>query len=138
MSQARAIHRWLLTLLLAAVAVQFFLAGVGAFKAQQGTEQGRIGDTQFADYFSPHRATANVLEIIALLVLITAIVGKMGKRWILVSLSLPILIELQYVFASNGPTWFRALHVVNALLIASIVGKNVDIAWKERGDAAAP
>lgn len=132
MSQARAVHRWLLTLLLAAVAVQFFLAGLGAFKAQQGTEDGTVGDSQFAHYFSPHVNFVPALEIIAVLVLIAAIVGKMGRRWILVSLSLPILIELQYVFANNGPSWFRALHVVNALVIASIVGKNVGVAWSER------
>ena len=131
MSRARDIHRWLLTLLLVAVAVQFFLAGLGAFKAQHGTEQGTIGDSQFAGYFSPHQATANVLFIIALLVLIAAVVGKMGKRWIGVSLSVPILLELQYVFAGNGPSWFRAIHVVNALVIASIVGKHTDVAWRE-------
>ena len=131
MSFARACHRWLLTLFLVAVAVQFFLAGLGAFKAQNGTEQGTIGDSQFADYFSPHAAFANVLELIALLIFIAALVGRMGKRWILVSLSLPILVELQYVFASNGPSWFRALHVVNALVIASIAAKFTNLAWSE-------
>jgi len=141
MSQMRAIHRWLLTLFLVAVAVQFFLAGLGAFKAQHGTEQGTIGDSQFADYFSPHRAFANVLEIIAILVFLAALIGKMGRRWILVSLSLPILVELQYVFADTGPSWFRALHVVNALVIAAIAGRNVAAAWREakesRGSPAA-
>jgi uncharacterized membrane protein YphA (DoxX/SURF4 family) len=131
MSRVRAIHRWLLTLLLVAVAVQFFLAGLGAFKAQHGTEQGTIGDSQFASYFSPHRANANVLMVIALLVLIAAVAGRMGKRWILVSLSLPILIELQYVFADNGPSWFRALHVLNALVIAAVAGAHTGIAWRE-------
>ena len=131
MPQVRAIHRWLLTLLLVAVAVQFFLAGLGAFKAQHGTEEGTIGDPQFADYFSPHNANANLLEVIALLVLIAAVVGKMGKRWILVSLSLPVLIELQYVFASNGPSWFRAIHVLNAFVIAGIAGAHTGIAWRE-------
>ena len=131
MSQVRAIHRWLLTLLLVAVAVQFFLAGLGAFKAQHGTEQGTIGDSQFADYFSPHRATANVLMGIAVLVLIAAVVGRMGRRWILVSLSLPVLIELQYVFAGTGPSWFRAIHVLNAFAIAGIAGAHTGIAWRE-------
>lgn len=131
MSHMRAVHRWLLTLLLVAVAVQFFLAGLGAFKAQHGTERGTIGDSQFADYFSPHRGFANVLAIIAVLVLLAALVGRMGRRWILVSLSLPILIELQYLFASNGPSWFRAIHVVNAFVIAGITGAHTVIAWRE-------
>src|SRR3954451_16422126 len=128
MQYVRAAHRWLLTLFLAAVVVQFVLAGLGAFKAQHGTEEGSIGDPQFASYFSPHRANANVLMIIGVLVLIAAVVGRMGTRWILVSLSLPVLVELQYVFADNGPSWFRALHVLNALVIAGIAGSYTGIA----------
>lgn len=131
MSKVRTIHRWLLTLFLVAVVVQFFLAGLGAFKAQHGTEQGTIGDSQFASYFSPHRGFANVLMLIGVLVLIAAVAGRMGKRWILVSLSLPVLVELQYVFADAGPSWFRALHVVNAFVIAAIAGSHTGIAWRE-------
>jgi uncharacterized membrane protein YphA (DoxX/SURF4 family) len=138
MQFARAAHRWLLTLFLVAVAVQFFLAGLGAFKVQQASDHGSVGEKQFADYFSPHRANVTVLSLLAILVFIAALVGRMGKRWIFVSLSLPILVELQYLFANNGPSWFRALHVVNALVIAGIAGMFTSIAWKEhRSESAA-
>ena len=132
MSQVRAVHRWLLTLFLVGVALQFFLAGIGAFKAQHGTEEGVIGDKQFADYFDPHQANGSILAGLALAVFIVALAGRMGKRWILVSLSLPILVELQFVFANNGPTWFRALHVVNAFVIAGIAGSMTVRAWRDR------
>jgi len=131
MTQVRVLHRWLLTLFLVAMVVQFFLAGLGAFKAQHGTEQGTIGDSQFASYFDPHAANASVLAGLGILVLVAAVVGRMGKRWILVSLSLPVLVELQYLFAGSGPSWFRALHVINALVIAGIAGSHTGIAWRE-------
>jgi hypothetical protein len=137
MSQVRVAHRWLLTLFLVAVVVQFFLAGLGAFRAQSGAEHGTIGDSQFAGYFDPHRANAGVLTILGVLVLVAAVAGRMGKRWILVSLSLPVLVELQYVFVDTGPSWFRALHVVNALVIAGIAGAHSGIAWREAKAGAA-
>ncbi len=138
MQFARAAHRWLLTLFLVAVAVQFFLAGLGAFKVQNASDHGAVGEKQFADYFSAHRENVTVLSLLAVLVFIAALVGRMGKRWILVSLSLPILVELQFLFANNGPSWFRALHVVNALVIASIAGKFTNVAWTEhRSETAA-
>ena len=137
MSQVRAIHRWLLTLFLIGVAVQFFLAGLGAFKAQDATEQGTIGDKQFADYFDPHQANGSILTGVALAVLLVAVVGRLGWRTILVSLPLPILVELQYIFANNGPTWFRALHVVNAFVIAGVAGSQTASAWRKRKPDAA-
>ena len=137
MAQVRAVHRWLLTLFLIGVAVQFFLAGIGAFKAQGATEEGVIGDKQFADYFDPHQANGSILTGVALAVLLVALVGRMGWRWILVSLSLPVLAELQFVFANNGPTWFRALHVVNAFVIAAVAGTQTGVAWRDRRVSAA-
>jgi hypothetical protein len=131
MQHVRTAHRWLLTLFLAAVVVQFFLAGLGAFKVQQASDHGTVDDKQFADYFSPHRANVTVLSILALLLVITALVGRMGRRWIGVSLLLLILVELQFLFANNGPTWFRALHVVNAFVIAGVAGRFTGVAWSE-------
>lgn len=129
---ARSAFRILLTLFLVGVAVQFFLAGLGAFRAQHGTDHGTIGDSQFAHYFDPHRANGNVLLILAVVVFLAALVARMGRRWVLIALSLPVLVELQFVFANTGPSWFRALHVLNAFVIAGIAGSHTGIAWRER------
>jgi Family of unknown function (DUF6220) len=126
-----ATFRYLLTIFLAGVAVQFFLAGLGAFRTQHASDHGTVGDKQFGDFFHPHVVLGNVLLVVAVLVFLAALIGRRGRRWVLPALSLPILVELQFVFANNGPTWFRALHVLNAFVIAGIAGSQTGLAWRE-------
>lgn len=136
---ARALHRWLLTLFIIGVAVQFFLAGLGVFRTQDHAEHGTVGDSQFAAYFDPHRTLGNVLFGVAVLVFLAALVARLGRARVLVMLVLPVLVFLQSVFANNGPSWFRALHVLNAFVIAGIAGTQTGISWREaRNGVAAP
>jgi hypothetical protein len=128
---ARTFHRYLLTLFIVGVAVQFFLAGLGAFRTQRATDRGTVGDRQFGDFFDPHRALGNVLLIVAALVFLAALAGRLGRTRVLTMLALPILVELQFVFANNGPAWFRALHVLNAFVIAGFAGTQTAIYWRE-------
>lgn len=131
MPAARTAFRLLLTLFLIGVAVQFFLAGLGVFKAQHATDHGTIGDSQFASYFDPHRVNGNVLLILGVLVFLAALAGRMGRRRVLLALALPVLVELQFVFANTGPSWFRAIHVLNAFVIAGLAGSQTGIAWRD-------
>jgi hypothetical protein len=128
---ARAVHRWLLTLFIIGVAVQFFLAGLGVFKTQHATDRGTVGDSQFASYFDPHRALGNVLLGVGILVFLAALVARLGRTRALVMLVLPVLVFLQSVFANSGPSWFRALHVLNAFVIAGVAGSQTGIYWRE-------
>jgi hypothetical protein len=123
---ARAAHRYLLTLFIVGVAVQFFLAGLGVFRVQKGAT-----DSRFESVFGPHRTLGNVLFIIGLLVLLAAIVARLGRVPVLAMLALPILVFLQSVFANNGPSWFRALHVLNAFVIAGYAGTMTGRYWAE-------
>jgi hypothetical protein len=131
------IFRWLLTIFIVGVAVQFFLAGLGVFKAQHGTDKGTVGDSQFASYFDPHRALGNVLLIVGVLVFLAALVAKVGAPRIYLMLALPVLVALQSVFANTGPSWFRALHVLNAFVIAGLAGSQAGLVWQERRAASA-
>jgi hypothetical protein len=131
MQIARAAFRFLLTLFLVGVAVQFFLAGLGAFKTQRATDHGTVGDKQFGDFFHPHVVTGNVLLILGVVVFLAALIGRMDRRWVLPALVLPILVELQFVFANSGPSWFRAIHVLNAFVIAGLAGSQTGLAWRE-------
>ena len=131
MPAARAAFRYLLTIFLLGVAVQFFLAGLGAFRTQHASDHGTVGDKQFGDFFHPHVVLGNVLLVIALVVFLAALAGRMGRRWVLPALALPILVELQFVFANNGPAWFRAFHVLNAFVIAGIAGSQTGLAWRD-------
>jgi hypothetical protein len=128
---ARTVHRWLLTLFIIGVAVQFFLAGLGVFKTQHATDRGSVGDKSFGDFFDPHRQLGGVLLIVAVLVFAAALVARVGRPRIFIMLALPILVELQFVFANNGPSWFRALHVLNAFAIAGVAGSQTGIYWRE-------
>jgi len=121
---ARSAHRYLLSLFVVGVAVQFFLAGLGVFRVQGGASHSR-----FEDVFSPHRTLGNVLFILALLVLAAALVARLGRPAVLAMLVLPILVFLQSVFANDGPSWFRALHVLNAFVIAGYAGTMTGRYW---------
>lgn len=131
MPGVRAAYRYLLTLFLVGVAVQFFLAGLGAFRAQHGAEHGNVADAQFAHFFHPHVVLGNVLLVIGIVVFLAALVGRLGRRWILPALALPVLVELQFVFADHGPAWFRAFHVLNALVIAGVAGSQTGLVWRD-------
>jgi hypothetical protein len=131
------IFRWLLTIFLVGVAVQFFLAGLGAFKTQHGTDKGTVDDSQFGSYFDPHVVLGHVLFILAVLVFVAAVVAKVGAPRIYLVLALPILTFLQSVFANTGPSWFRALHVLSAFVIAGLAVTLTGRVWQERRAASA-
>jgi len=126
-----AAFKYLLTLFLIGVAVQFFLAGLGVFRTQHASDHGTVGDKQFGDFFHAHVVLGNILLVIGILVFLAAVAARLGRRWALPMLALPVLVELQFVFANNGPSWFRALHVLNAFAIAGIAGAHTGLAWRE-------
>jgi len=126
-----AAFKYLLTLFLIGVAVQFFLAGLGVFRTQHASDHGTVGDKQFGDFFHAHVVLGNILLVIGILVFLAALAARLGRRWALPMLALPVLVELQFVFANNGPSWFRALHVLNAFAIAGIAGAHTGLAWRE-------
>jgi hypothetical protein len=136
MRWAGPVHRWLLTVFIVGVAVQFFLAGLGVFRTQHHTEHGTVGDSQFSDYFDPHRTLGNILFIVAVLVFLAALVARVGRAGVLTMLALPVLVFLQSVFANSGPSWFRALHVLNAFVIAGLAGSQTGVYWREHRAAA--
>jgi hypothetical protein len=58
-------------------------------------------------------------------------VARLQRSRILLSLALPVLVFLQSVFANNGPSWFRAIHPVNAALILALAGSFTGMLWRE-------
>jgi hypothetical protein len=128
----RTVHRVLLSVFTLGVIVQFFLAGLGVFRVDHGAS-----DARFDHVFSPHRTLGNVLFLIALLVLLAALLARLGRTRVLLSLVLPLLVYLQFVFANNGPSWFRALHPVNAVLVLALAGSFTGRLWREHRAASA-
>jgi Family of unknown function (DUF6220) len=93
-------------LFVVAVAVQFLLAGLGVLGGESLEAHRRWGFT--------------ALHLLPILMLIVAIVGRMGWTVIGPTIVLFALVFLQPLFAAPDlhPRWLRSFHVLNALLIA--------------------
>ena len=134
----RVAYRYVAALFFALVIAQFFLAGLGAFRTQHDAKAGvAVTDKRFEHDFSAHMTLGFLLAIVGLIVFLAALGGRLGRSRVLLALSLPLLVELQSVFANAGPSGFRALHPVNACLILGISGALAHRAWRGGTRAAA-
>jgi Family of unknown function (DUF6220) len=105
---ARKIFVGLAWLFVLAVAIQFLLAGLGLLGGES---------------LEPHRQWGFiVLHLIPILMLIAAIVGRMGRTVIVLTVVLFLLVFLQPLFVDPElePRWLRSLHVLNALFIFAL------------------
>jgi hypothetical protein len=96
---------WLFVL---AVAIQFLFAGLGILGGES---------------LEPHRQWGFiVLHLIPILMLIAAIIGRMGRTVIVLTVVLFLLVFLQPLFVDPelDPHWLRSLHVLNALFIFAL------------------
>lgn len=92
-------------LFVAAVAVQFFLAGLGVLGGEGIEAHRQWGFT--------------AMHLLPVLMLVAAIVGRMGRIVIGLTIVLFVLVFLQPLFAAADldPRWLRSIHVLNALVI---------------------
>ncbi|MCI0711946.1 MAG: DUF6220 domain-containing protein [Chloroflexi bacterium] len=108
------IHQGLAWIVLAALLIQFYLAGTAIFGAGS---------------FEPHRSLGGVLLLPVLLLLVLALVGRLGGRVIGLSLLLVVLFIVQGILPAlrDDAAWVAALHPVNALALMGIsatIGRN--------------
>jgi hypothetical protein len=109
-------------LFLVLVLVQFFLAGLGVFRAKpHGSEKLAESST-----FDAHRAVGDVTQLVALLILVAALVGVRDR--LRLSLVLFVLAVVQRFLATGGgdAPILGALHPVNGLVLlalAHIIGR---------------
>jgi multisubunit Na+/H+ antiporter MnhE subunit len=101
-SQARVIYFGLAGLYLAAALVQFFLAGLAVF-----------GDTSF----DPHSVLGFILGVASLVLLIVAVVARLPRTLLLLTVLLVGLNVLQMVLANIDVSEIAALHPVNGVAI---------------------
>jgi Family of unknown function (DUF6220) len=96
---------WLFVL---GVAIQFLLAGLGVLGGEGITA---------------HRDMGNIaLHLVPILMLIAAVIARMGRLIIGLTVLLFVLVFLQPIFADPDldPQWLRSLHVLNALFIFTL------------------
>lgn len=125
-----AIHRGLAYLILAAVVVQFFLAGYGIFAGRTSdTDSSRVSEVSTLD---PHRALGYLIFLAAVLLALSAVAAGYRGRDARLAGGLVLLTILQPFLASLGTdtgALFGGLHVLNALLI---LGLSAHIAVRAR------
>ena len=118
------IHAGAAWLFVAAIVVQVFLAGAAI------AQLGGSGD------FSTHREFGYTeVGIAALLVVVTAVIAKAGRRAILISLGLLALYIVQTILP-NVTGVVAMLHPVNALLLFSLAVWYARRAWRVAAVAA--
>jgi uncharacterized membrane protein len=100
-------HRGLVLIFLAALLVQFYLAGAPIF-----------GVTSYA----PHRVLGSAILVAAILLPVLALIGRLGRQQIQLSSVLLVLSIIQAFLPSLRGTvsWIAALHAVNALAIVGV------------------
>jgi mercuric ion transport protein len=120
---ARGIHLAAIWLFAACSVIQVFLAGLGVF----------VGPQRFA----LHRDFGYTFGLLLLVVIVAAVVGRLGRRQILYAVALMILFTLQSVFIAlrGSAPEIAALHPVNGVLIigvAFVSGREAWAAWRAR------
>jgi uncharacterized protein DUF6220 len=117
---ARAIHLGAAWLFVACLIVQVFLAGLGVF------------DDPAA--FITHRDFGYLIGLLTLVLLVAAIVGRLGGRQIGLVVLLMVLFALQSVFIAMRTAYpaAAALHPVNGFLILLVTLIAARDAWSAR------
>jgi hypothetical protein len=107
-----AVYRILTIVTTIVIVVQFFLAGLGTFHDY------RTGEV---NHFDPHAAVGDAIVVLSLLMLVAALLARLGGRAIgmvalLVVLTGPVQILLADLGKDHGEIW-GALHAMNGALI---------------------
>src|SRR5947209_8293101 len=133
--------KYLTSLLFLAVVVQVGFAGYGAFNAiDKADSDHTITKKTIENGFDPHGIVGTFVIAIMLILVIVALIGRVGSLMIRLSIVLFVLGILQMLFAYLGtrsaPLGF--LHGINALAIYGAAGFLAHRAWTQRAVEAAP
>ena len=146
MNVLRTIYRYWLTLLFAAIVAQIASAAYGGFYAAQklGDQKGSaehkvISEKTFDHGFGFHTGFGYFIFLGAVLLLLLALAGRLGKRGILFSLAVPVAVAVQIVLAwvSGSVHAIGILHGLNALVIFGLTGYLTGREWRAARAAAA-
>jgi hypothetical protein len=142
MNALRTIYRWSLTLMFAAIIVQIGFAGLGVFDALDKAAAGSVDEDSFLDSFFPHAVLGQLIVLSSLVLLILALVARVGKQRVLQSLGLLVLFVAQMFLGWTGqelPAVLGLLHPINAVFLLAAIGLLMQREWMlaRRGEPAA-
>jgi|SRR5579884_836997 len=117
----RSIWALLVWLFLLAIPVQFYLAGQGAMAGAHAADNG----TKVASStWDPHAMLGTLMGLLAILILLAALGGRVPRRLTVMSLLLLVFMVIQFLlpaFNDSGSTRaIAALHPVNALIVTGL------------------
>ena len=125
----RLLHFLAAIVFVATIVIQVFLAGAA------------IGNLGGSGDFAAHVAFGySIVGLAALLVLVTAIVARVGGRRIAIAAGMLVLYIVQTMlpYAKTSAPWVAALHPVNALFLFGIAVWYARSAWRDRAVARPP
>jgi hypothetical protein len=124
MNALRAVFRYWISILAAAVVVQIALAGYGAFYAADKVSDSSINEDTFQEGFDPHIGLGYMIFPVALIAVVLALLARPGKRTVLLTVAAAVLFFLQILLAQvgEGTPVVGALHPINAFIILGLVG----------------
>jgi len=130
----RTLYKYWVSILTAAVVLQIFFAGAGAFDTADKVDGGTVNEDSFEDSFGPHIALGYLI-FLGTLVLLLLSFGTRGKAWIVRAVASVVLLIIQILLAWTGasvPFLLGGLHPVNAFIILGLLGSTTYLAWKGR------
>lgn len=146
MQAARTIYRYWITLLWLAVVAQIAAAAYGAFytadklNSQSGPDEGRtVSETVFDHGFAFHTAFGYLIFLGALILLVVALLARLGRPRIWLVVAVPVAVAVQIVLAwiSEAVHGVGVLHGLNALVVFGLTGYLTGEAWRARRAAPA-
>jgi Family of unknown function (DUF6220) len=133
MNVFRGIYRVWATILTAAVVLQIFFAGFGAFDTADKVSNGTVDDSSFEDSFGAHIGLGYLILLGTLLFLLISF-GTRDRKRIFRALAVFGLLVLQVILASvgEGVALVGGLHPLNAFVILGLLGSITYREWKGR------
>ena len=131
----RALYRFWAALLFVDVLVQIGLAGYGVFFVDHKADQtNAVTSHQFDHGFGPHIALGFLILIAGIVLFLFALVGRIGRRGVLLALSVPLLVLVADVLAITGSDTpaVGLFHPVVGFGIVALVGLLAHGAWAGR------
>ncbi len=135
------VYRYWALLVFLAVVVQVAFAGFGAFGVANDVADGKsVNEDRFDDLWGLHTGWGYAVLLGALVLLVLALIARLGKRRVLRTLGLLGLVVVQVLLAWFGEEVpvIGTLHPVNAFLILGFSGWLAMTAWRGEPTLARP
>ena len=126
------VYRYWVTIIFLAVVLQVAFAGFGAFSVANDVDGGTVGEDRFDDVWGLHTGFGYLVFLGALVLVVIALLARLGKRRVLHTVGLLGLVVLQILLAWFGEEVpvIGMLHPLNAFVIFALSGWLTRTAWR--------